>query len=125
MTEKEKWCLEYSERYNKKGSWDFYCISKDAWLNGFQKAKEVILLNEVSRPDGDGYYEDVIPVWMAKTVGEELTEYKIDNNQIGHSSLSSKEKLKQDLLLHFGCKDVMIHVSDNGIVSFQGTFKDE
>ena len=34
----EKQCLDYAERY--KRNWEYYTLVKDAWLAGYNKAKE-------------------------------------------------------------------------------------
>lgn len=40
MTKKEALCIEYCEKFLK--SWEFYTISKDSYLNGFNDALKLV-----------------------------------------------------------------------------------
>lgn len=106
----EVWCGEYAQRWNKKQLWDSYCLVKDAWLNGYYKAIEACInrdeLTELSQ------------------VGEDKVEVEIGSNQIGQGLPPfTKEQFKKDMQKVYGCQDLNVHVSESGLLSFQGTFK--
>lgn len=43
LNTKELLCLDYSKKF--KNTWEYYCISKDAFLAGYEAAKNVLLMN--------------------------------------------------------------------------------
>jgi hypothetical protein len=90
------WCGEFAERWNKHASWDNYCLVKDAWLNGFWKAREMIqkeyeALRASCDPDylthprtGRPVEAYAVPAdWQPSQVGEDPVTITIKSNQIG------------------------------------------
>lgn len=49
MKQYEAWCLEYSEKHNFPGTWEMYCVVKDAWLAGYRTGVDDI--NKVGYTD--------------------------------------------------------------------------
>lgn len=107
MKQFEIWCEEYCNRWNKKTSWDFYCLVKDAWINGYKKGIKEI--NELNNRGDDP--------------GQKQVETEMVSPQIGQGAVFSKEQFKRDMQTFYNCKDVQVNISENGLVSFQGTFK--
>lgn len=81
MTEKEKKCRDYSNRFKK--DWMTYCAVSDAYLNGYKQAREDILKGisqlETGTPEVLSRIEDE---------GERLVEVEFANgsHQIGSKS---------------------------------------
>ncbi len=98
-------CNKYSELFNENDKWDFFCISKDAWLAGYKWAKDP------APRDGDNT----------------ISEVDVKSNQIGmndkYNNRDKSELLREFLSLHFGCEDVRIHKDSKGTISFQGIIK--
>ncbi len=94
-------CNKYAEVFNITNQWGNYCISKDAWLAGYKRAKENSL-------DMD-----------------KIVEIDIGSNQIGmNDKFNSRDKeqlLREFLTLHFEAKDIRITKDCKGNISFQGT----
>lgn len=108
----EVWCGEYSERWNKKQLWDSYCLVKDAWLNGYYKAREVIEAN-IDR-------NELIEL---SEIGEQKIEVEVGSNQIGQNLPPfSIEQFKKQMNACHNCTDLRVDET-NGMISFQGTFK--
>lgn len=118
-----KWCNEYRERWNKASQWDSYCLVSDAWMNGFYKGREEVIKSLiVDDPD----FGKIVPPEVVN-IGEEIVEVPEIHNQTGmedkYSKMSIEDKLKRDVGKFYRCDDFRVNVSEDGRVSFQGSFK--
>lgn len=85
MKRLEKKCIDFAERWNKGGTWDFYALVKDAYLSGYHQARKDAeeYVRERAMVLHNGFImNDVVADEVAK-VGEEIVEVEIVSNQIG------------------------------------------
>lgn len=74
MSSKEKACGEYCDRWNRRASWDYYCIAKDCYLNGYYQAKANMLAALKAHGIDTTVYE---------AVGDETVDVEIISQQTG------------------------------------------
>lgn len=96
MTKLQKACVDYAKRFK---TWDGTCISKDSFLAGF---------NFRSEPNS----QEVVDV-----------EYNEGEHQLVFNQ-STIQKFKDIIKAEFNIKELRIHTSENGDISFQGIIKD-
>lgn len=113
MKQFEVWCGEYAERWNDRNKWDFYCLVKDAWINGFKKARGEIVN---SLPALEYFKREI------NNIAEETIEVDVSSQQIGINKTFTVEQFKKDFINFYGCDNINV-VVEKGLVSFQGTFK--
>lgn len=111
MKQFEVWCGEYANRWNDRNKWDFYCLVKDAWINGFKKAREQAQHETNTNDD-----------FLNIELGESIVEADIPSVQTGINKTFTVEQFKKDFINFYGCDNINV-VVENGLVSFQGTFK--
>lgn len=83
----EAWCLEYAKRFNNKGTWEMYCLAKDAWLDGYKKGREATVEKFViSQEEALGLsFQEAIAYIKRElySAGGERINIEIASNQIG------------------------------------------
>lgn len=125
----EYWCMQYSERWNKKQLWDSFILVKDAWLNGYYKAREEAYKKFETAWNNPNYAGLPIETGLhilsssVEKMGEEQVETEIGSPQIGEGlPVFTKYQFKKQMQACYDCNDIRIDVT-NGLVSFQGTFR--
>lgn len=112
MKQFEVWCGEYSERWNDKNKWDFYCLVKDAWINGFKKAREEAEYETNTNDD-----------FLNIELGECTVDVEIPSPQTGINKSFNIQQFKRDFANFYNCDNINVVIDERGLVSFQGTFK--
>ena len=79
MKKLESTCGIYTEKWNKKASWDYLCIGKDSYLNGYKDAIKEVLANFHKLPYNDYTSIEI----LIKTSGQEIVEVEMAGTQIG------------------------------------------
>lgn len=114
MKQFEAWCGEDTERWNKKASWDYYCIAKDLWIAGFKKAREEAVLQFTNNTwDFELSYLTML--------GENPIDVDLFSNQIGTKKENPVEDFKTLIRSEYNTDDLRVTVDEDGKISFQGT----
>jgi hypothetical protein len=80
MKEFEKLCREATAKWNKKDSWDFYCVAKDMYIQGFMAARA--MLADQCFPQ-DRVKAAVVTKDFIQKIGEKAVQVDMPSNQIG------------------------------------------